>query len=194
MAQFKAFVQGVEVNGETVYAIVDGMGNFKATALRILADNGIDQPQPGHWYSQQAWLDSFLAISKRIGPATLFVIGQKIPENAQFPPALDTIEKALQGIDVAYHMNHRLSGEVLFNPATGQMKEGIGHYSFRSTAATKAEMLCNNPYPCEFDKGIIDAMVRRFKPATSVLAEVVHDDKAPCRNKGADSCTYLVSW
>jgi hypothetical protein len=170
------------------------MGSFKETALRILADNGIDQPRPGQWYSQQAWLDSFQTISNRIGPATLFVIGQKIPENAQFPPSLDTIEKALPAIDVAYHMNHRLRGETLFNPGTGQMKEGIGHYTFTKTGPSRGEMVCDNPYPCEFDKGIIDAMVRRFKPSGSIVAEVIHDDRAPCRKKGADSCTYAISW
>lgn len=194
MAQFKAFAAGVEVNGETVFSVVDGMGAFKAMALSVLAQNGIAQPQAGQWYSQQAWLDSFRAISEKVGPGTLFLIGRKIPENAQFPPGIDSIEKALQAIDVAYHMNHRLSGEQLFDPQTGVMKEGIGHYKYAQLERKKARITCNNPYPCDFDKGIIDAMAKRFKPSASVLVKVSHDDSAPCRKKGADSCTYSVEW
>ena len=36
MAQFRAFAPAVEVNGETVLSVVDGMGSFKAGAMKIL--------------------------------------------------------------------------------------------------------------------------------------------------------------
>ena len=55
-------------------------------------------------------------------------------------------------------------------------------------------MICKNPYPCDFDKGIIKAVAKKFKPKDSVNIIVEHDESAPCRKKGADSCTYLVSW
>lgn len=179
MAQFKAFAPGVKVNGETVYAIVDGLGLFKAKALEILADKGIENPQPGQWYSQQAWLDAFKVISETIGANTLYNIGLKIPANAQFPPDIDNIEKALSAIDMAYHMNHR-GGE-------------IGTYGFEKTGPKSVKMVCKNPYPCDFDRGIIEAMAKRFKPAGSVVV-VKHDDSAPCRKKGQEACTYLVTW
>ena len=54
-------------------------------------------------------------------------------------------------------------------------------------------MECRNPYPCDFDQGLIDAMVRRFAPAGSV-PKVTHDASKPCRNKQGDSCTFLISW
>ncbi|MBN2216074.1 MAG: hypothetical protein JW719_01730, partial [Pirellulales bacterium] len=107
MAQFVAFANGVEVNGETVFSVIDGMGVFRAKALDILARNGIAEPKAGRWYSQQAWLESFRVIAQTIGMVTLYAIGKKIPENAKFPRDIDSIEKALAGIDVAYHMNHR---------------------------------------------------------------------------------------
>jgi len=194
MAQFIAFAEGVEVNGETVFAVVDGMGVFRAKALEILARNGISEPMPGRWYSQQAWLDSFRVISETIGMVTLYAIGKKIPENARFPRDLDTIEKALAGIDVAYHMNHRLDGKVLFDPRTREMREGIGHYGYEKLANAKVRMTCNNPYPCDFDRGIIEAMAQRFRPIGCLFVSVRHDDLAPCRKKGDDSCTYYVEW
>ncbi len=51
-------------------------------------------------------------------------------------------------------------------------------------------MVCENPYPCAFDRGIIQAMAARFEPA----AQVKHVDLGGCRKKAAESCSYLVSW
>lgn len=180
MAQFKAFSDKVEVNGETVLSVVNGVGVFKKQAMDILDKNGIHDPKPGQWFSQQAWLDSFKEIAVKIGPKSLFAIGKAIPANAQFPPDINTIEKALAAIDMAYHMNHR-NGE-------------IGHYNLAKVEGRTAKMVCNNPYPCEFDKGIIEAMAQKFKPADSIMAIVEHDDSEACRKNGADTCTYLISW
>ena len=180
MAQFVASSPNVEVNGETVYAVVDGMGTFKSIALEILAENGIVDPKPGTWFPQQKWLDAFKKISDVLGPNTLFNIGFKIPKNAKFPAEIDTIERALQAIDVAYHMNHR-NGD-------------IGEYRYQSNGPKSVKMVCPNPYPCAFDRGIITAMAKRFKPKDSGMVNVKHDDSAPCRVKGGDSCTYIVTW
>jgi hypothetical protein len=193
-AQFVAFAPAVEVNGETVFAVVDGMGLFKNRALGILEKNGISRPAPGRWYSQQAWLDSFRQISETIGVMTLFAIGNKIPRNAKFPRDIDTIEKALASIDVAYHMNHRVGGKTLFDARTGKMDEGIGHYGYESAGSKRARMVCHNPYPCDFDRGIIDAMAQRFKPPGCLFVNVKHDEAGPCRKKDGESCTYYVEW
>ena len=194
MAQFKAFSSGIEVNGETVLSVVQGMGAFRAVAVSLLKEQGIEEPAPGRWYSQQAWLDAFEAISAKVGAQTLYAIGKQIPENAQFPPEINSLEAALQAIDVAYHMNHKSLGAPLFDLKTGKMREGIGHYQYEAAGDRKIKMTCHNPYPCDFDRGIIEAMAKRFKPAGAVLVKVKHDDTAPCRKTGADSCTYWVEW
>jgi hypothetical protein len=180
VAEFIAFEDGVEVNGETVLSVVAGMALFKDQALQILRQNGIDDVQPGRWYPQQAWLNAFRDIGKVIGPKTLFNIGHKIPENAIFPADIDTVDKALASIDVAYHVNHR-HGE-------------IGTYGYQSSGAREATMVCRNPYPCDFDRGIIEAMVTRYKPADSAGIQVEHGAAKSCRKHGAESCTYHVTW
>jgi hypothetical protein len=179
MAMFKAMTPGAEVNGQTVLSVVDGMGGFKSLALTILKNNGIVDPQPNQWYSQQAWLDAFRTIADQVGPNTLFQIGKKIPENAAFPPEINSIESGLAAIDVAYHMNNR-GGE-------------IGHYAYTGNGSRSGKMECNNPFPCDFDRGIITAMATRFAPAGSIV-KVAHDDARPCRKTGGNSCTYLISW
>jgi hypothetical protein len=182
----------VEVNGETVRAVVEGMGTMKSLSLRVLKKQGIDEPQPGKWYPQQAWLKAFEEISRDIGPNTLFRIGESIPRSANFPPEINTIERALAAIDVAYHMNHRIGTAILFNPSTGVMGEGIGHYTCEPAGPPSVRLVCANPYPCDFDRGIVDAMAKRFKPADSARVVVQHE--GPCRAKGAEKCVYLVTW
>ena len=177
MAQFEAFDKAVEVNGQTVLSVVEGMEHFKDKAIKILAQNGIHNPKAGEWYCQQSWLDAFKDIAENIGPHALYSIGVKIPENAQFPPDIDSLEKALESIDIAYHMNHR-GGE-------------IGSYRFDKSPEDTLRLVCNNPYPCEFDRGIIEGIARRFVPGGHHLV-VKHDDTSSCRDKGDESCTYYL--
>jgi len=169
----------IEVNGETMRAMVEGLSELAPAARRILAKHGVDHPIPGHWYPQQAWLDAFREIAETLGPNTLFRIGLKILDLANFPPEIHTVEQALASIDVAYRMNHR-GGE-------------IGSYDFERTGPCSGKVVCRNPYPSDFDRGIIQGVAHRFMSESSRLA--VHlDYTAPTRKAGGDSCTYLVNW
>lgn len=194
MAQFVSFNAEVEVDGGTVLAFVNSMKRGQETRLSILQKHGL-QPQIGGWYPQQLWLDAFKEVADTMGDMNLFLIGSAIIENAKFPPMRD-LEEALRSIDIAYHMNHRLHGQVMFDPATGTMLEGIGHYTLLSFdgAARRALYKCENPYPSKFDEGIISEIVRRFRPSDSTRHEVKIDITQPRRAQGADSCTYIISW
>ncbi|MBU0765274.1 MAG: hypothetical protein KJ607_10615 [Bacteroidetes bacterium] len=196
MAQFVAFEKGIEVNGETVLSIVNAMEGFEEFARTILEINGIEDPTPGKWYSQQAWLEAFRQIAEKVGEKTLFNIGKAIPENARFPAEINNVLDALASIDVAYHMNHRNSeGEVLYDPVTGEIKQGIGHYSLVefNQKERNAVMECPNPYPSHFDRGIITTMVRKFAPEAAGV-HVILDENRPTRLEGEDSCTYIITW
>ena len=192
MAQFESFDDRVEVNGQTVAAVLDAMQGFTESARRFLAKSGIGDPLADAWYPQQAWLDAFREISETIGPTTLRAIGRSIPDNAAFPPGIDGIVAALASIDVAYHMNHRIEGTPLFDPRTGAMREGIGHYAVEQPGPSEVIVRCANPYPCDFDYGIVDAMSRRFKPKGSRV--VIEHVEGECRKAGAERCNYRVRW
>ncbi len=179
MAQFEPFAPNVEVNGETVLTTINSFPEFmRNTAQMLLEEKGIVNPKPGKWYSQKAWLDSFKVIADKYGSNTLFEIGKGIPENAKFPPEIDSIEKALGSIDVAYHMNHR-NGE-------------IGFYKLVSHDPGKKTLImqCKNPYPCDFDRGIITTMARKFKSGIKVDL----DSNRPSRKDGADESWYVVTY
>ncbi|MBN1566829.1 MAG: hypothetical protein JXA73_03215 [Acidobacteria bacterium] len=181
LAEFRVLDTKAEVNGESILALVDGMGAFRETALKILAKQGIADPQPGEWYGQQSLLDALGVISEKLGVDALYNIGLKIPDKAQFPPDINSLDRALNMLDTAYHMNHRY-GE-------------IGHYNLINVGDFGFEMVCENPYPCDFDRGILAALCGRYKPKGSgVTATVIHDDSKPCRKSGASSCTYRIIW
>jgi hypothetical protein len=197
--EFRPFAPGIEVNGLTVRAIVDGFRAFKQIPSRILMEEGIgccdaeglSQVDPEGWYPQQAWLRVFERITKELRGSNLLAIGMRIPDNARFPRGVVEIHGAMASIDVAYHMNHRKEGLVMLDSATGAMAEGIGHYGYEPVPHERRIVSrCENPYPCEFDRGILTAMARRYES----IADVTHDDREPCRRRGAESCTYHVTW
>ena len=193
MAQFIAINKDVEVNKQTVLSIVNSMEKSKDVRLNILLKNGIN-PEEKEWFNQQKWLDAFKNISDKLGDMNLFLIGKAIIENAQFPP-INTLQEGLGSIDIAYHMNHRINDEVMFNPSTGKMADGIGHYKLASYSEKdrKAVMVCNNPYPSKFDEGIITQVVRKFKPNNS-REKITLDVSKETRIKGANSCTFNIEW
>jgi hypothetical protein len=196
--QFKPFEPNIEVNAPTVYSIIAGLGYFTNLSRRYFSEVGIGTVKNKEliidmnaWYSQAAWLQAFENIAKTVGDRVLFNIGLSIPKNAPFPPWVVDIDTGVKAIDVAYHMNHRKKGIPLFDSQSGVMREGIGHYGYERVAGqNKIISVSNNPYPCAFDKGIITAMVQKFNPN----AVVTHDDHKECRNQGADTCTFYITW
>lgn len=196
--QFKAFEPGIEVSGESVGAIIDGFRKFPTVVLKYLNKFGfvkqaqsLDEVNRTMWYPQESWLSAFEAITNEVGTNSLYAVGRSIPENAIFPPHLNDVYAGLASLDIAYHLNHRKDGQVMFNPENGVMLEGIGHILAKPVAnERRAVVHGENPYPCDFDRGIIAALANRFEPG----AKTVHDPDAPCRKKGAESCTYVVWW
>lgn len=193
MAQFVAFNSKVEVNRRTVLAIVNSIAFGREIRAAILLRNGIDVSQ-GMWYSQQKWLNAFREISGTLGELHLYLIGNAIIDNAEFPP-MKGLEDALSSIDIAYHMNHRLNGKIMYDEKAKKFTEGIGNYRLTEfdAKARKAVMNCNNPYPSKFDEGIIAQVVYRFRPE-GARERVELDHRKESRLRNGDSCTYLISW
>jgi len=194
VAQFIAQADGVDVNGESVLAVLYGMGNFKEKGREILAWNGILAPEAGRWYQQQAFLDSLKQIGGSFRPITLTSIGRKIPELIRFPVGIQGTHQALLSLDIAYHLNHRKNGKVLYVPAEHKVLDGIGHYYYKHTGPASAVMVCTSPYPCDYDRGMIDATALRYRPDGVGDIRVTHESPNHCRKNGDDFCTYRVEW
>lgn len=137
-----------------------------------------------------AWVKSTHEIVEEVGASTVYSIGKKIPDTAPLPPGTDDIKAVLVGVDISFHMHHRKDGVVMFDPQTGTMLDGIGHYHCElHEGGNTAHLTCDNPYPCDLDRGILSGFAARFEPAVSVS----HATSA-CRKKGDSACVYLVQW
>lgn len=183
MAQFQAFDENVEINGQTILATVDGaVARFSEEYQQIvraaLEANGIVDPGPDEWYPQQAWLNAFGVLAEDLEPHLLDRIGEQIPESADWPGGISGVEEGLHSINEAYHANHR-GGE-------------IGFYRFERSNNQSGEATCKNPYPCPFDRGIIRAVTRRYAPVEAFV--FVEETGRECRRDGGDTCTYTVHW
>lgn len=123
-------------------------------------------------------MNTFEAIADELEPHILDRLGEQIPHVAEWPAEIAGVEAGLAAIDEAYQLNHR-GGE-------------IGFYRFEPIDDQTGRMICENPYPCPFDRGLVRATARRYAPVEAfVFVEEVGDD---CRRDGADRCTYEVSW
>lgn len=136
------------------------------------------------------WLDVTHALVEEVGSNSVYTVGKRIAEASPLPPGIDDVAQVLFGIEMAYHMHHRKDGVAMLDPATGIKLDGLGHYACEILeGGTSAQMTCDNPYPCDLDRGIIAGFTARFQTAVSVS----HATTA-CRKKGDKACVYLVQW
>ena len=183
MAQYEAFDPDVEIHGRTILNVVDGAlarysEEFRQEARDSLAENGIVDPAPDAWYPQQAWLDTFESIAEELEPHILDRLGEQIPDVADWPNDISTVEEGLRSIDEAYQRNHR-GGE-------------IGYYRFEPIDDRTGNVTCKNPYPCPFDRGLIRSVAQEYAPVEAFV--FVEQCGEECRRDGADTCTYTVTW
>lgn len=192
MAQFVAINKEVEVSKAIVLSTINSMEQGKENRIEILERNGINLEN--EWINLQNWLNAFKVFANSLGDMNLFLIGKAVTSNAVFPPIKD-LEEALRSINIAYHMNHRLNGRVMFDKLTGKIIDGIGEFKLTEFDSKRrsATMVCNNPYPSKFDEGIIIQVVRNFKPKGS-FEKIKLDITKETRIRGGNSCTYLISW
>jgi len=190
---------GITVTASGIAATVEGFGAFKLLASQYLLDEGIGRRGPDgmiilkneEWYDAQAYLNAWKRISNEVSEQVLENAGCAVPEKADFPPQLRSLETALGSLDIAYHMNHRKNGIPMYDALTGQLMEGIGHYQYKRTSGkNEVTMTCDNPYPCVFDRGLLLTLARRFEPQ----ARLVHVPTPLCRRHGGECCQYVIHW
>ena len=182
MANYEPLDDDVEINGQTILAMVEGVSRFsneyRETVREALEEHGVVDPERGDWYPQAAWLNAFGELADDLEPHILDRIGEQIPDAADWPSGISGVKEGLRSIDDAYHQNHR-GGK-------------IGHYRFEDGQDRTGRVVCDNPYPCPFDRGIIRAVARQYSPVEGfVFVEETGDE---CRRDGGEKCTYTVHW
>ncbi len=185
-------LDGYEVLGRVVKAAIEGARFVRGNVLfKVLSKIDSHEYILDNWYPLKDILMDLYNADKHLGPFTLKKIGKNIPLYASWPADINNLQEALESIDYAYHMNHRYHGEIMFDMRTGEMLEGIGHYTFKKIADNKFKIVADNLYPCDFDRGIIEAVASKFRPYDISLISITHD-KGSCRKRGDKFCSYTV--
>ena len=184
-----------EVSGRSLGAIIDGFRHYPTVALTYLQKFGIAKSDQeldrDAWYRLDTWISALTAMTSEVGSNSMYRIGRSVPQNVALPAHITDIHACLASLDDAYRLNHRKNGVAMLNPSTGEKVDGIGRYTYEPVKdANQVICVCDVPYPCDLDRGLIGAMAARFEPT----AKIQHDGDAPCRKKGGESCTYVVFW
>lgn len=182
MTRYEPFEEEVEARGRVIVAIEEGIARFRETYRKrveaVLSARGIDDPEPDGWYDQAAELAVLETIAEDLEPHLLDRLGEQIPDVAAWPEGVSGVADGLRSIDEAYHRNHR-GGD-------------IGHYRFEKVADGRGRVVCRNPYPCPFDRGLIRTVAKQYSPVESFVFVEERDDA--CRREGDERCTYVVHW
>lgn len=172
-------------------------GVFRRIALNLLREYGISEVQADRWYPLESLISVFNKLADEGGINTLRMIGASVIDHAAWPEEINSLGKALNSVDIAYHMNHRRDGKDLFDIGTGRIIEGaIGHVIVipPEKNENKALYICGSFYPCEFDFGMASAFVKKFKPQNCNRYAKIRHDTGGCRSRGGETCTYVIEW
>ncbi len=184
MTEFQC-ASGVEVLGLTIMGFINAFPSFaREQGMKILERHGIKDVNLHEWYPKQPVLDVLHEIQDTLGDAFLARMGEYLAGTVELPSDWKTLDVILPGINAGYQMQHR-GGDP-------------GHYTFGGMESTfgltRAKVICSCHDGCSFSRGIVEGLAKRFRPEGTLDVLVRHDDTAPCMKKGADSCTFVITW
>lgn len=170
-----------EVRGSSLLGVVDALvvhGVSQAEQREALRAAGLEDPQADGWYPLDRYLALMAAVEAAHGREAIRTMGRALPDSARFAPDLQGPERALGILDLAYQVNHR-GGP-------------LGHYQTRFLGAGRAEVDCQNPYPCDLDLGLLERLLE--VAGAGPRLQVAHVAEGPCRRRGDRACRFEVRW
>jgi hypothetical protein len=167
-----------EVAGDLLRAVVTGVEQFSSDArdpaLAALSEHGVAEPRGEEWYPLAPSLAAIEAVDALVGEEGTFGLGRSLSRALAFPADATDVSAALATLDEAYGAHHR--GDA-------------GGYAFRQIGDDDGRVECHTPYPCAFDRGVVEGVAASFADGYVCLREV-----GVCRTDGAQRCTYEVTW
>ncbi len=128
--------------------------------------------EAGRWYQQSQLLRFFEQVLRAEGEDVLFRTGLKMIEETVFPPNVKTFQEAISSMDLGYTIAHRNQ--------VGSM------FGLRASGELQLDVIAANPYPCPYDWGILQGIMKRMAPD----ARLSHDFSQGCRLDGETACHY----
>lgn len=167
-----------EVAGDLLRAVVTGVEQFSSAAREparaAFSERDIADPDSGEWYPLAPSLAAIETVDELVGESGTFGLGKRVPRALAFPGGTADVRAAFTALDEVYRANHR--GDA-------------GGYAFRQIGDDDGRIECHTPYPCAFDRGLVEGVAASFADGYVCLREV-----GVCRADGAERCTYEVTW
>lgn len=166
------------VSGAVVAAVVDWPDDVPADdrsrATSILSERGLSNPDPGEWYPLSALVEAVEALDRTldVDPSDL---GKRAAKVVTVPETATDVPGALAVLDDAYGETHR--------------GDDLGGYGFRQIGDDDGRVECDTPYPCAFDRGLVEGVAERVASGFVCLREI-----GACHSGEDDRCTYELSW
>jgi len=169
----------LEVTGELVGAVAGGIEKFSAdartAARQAVEDADLAPVESDEWYPLGAYVDAIEAIHDLVGDQAVHALGQRVTRAVTFADAVDDVPAALAALDEVYRAQHR-GGDA-------------GGYEFRQIGDEDGRIECHTPYPCAFDRGIVEGVAVAHADGFVCVTEI-----GACQRDGSGRCTYDVSW
>ena len=168
-------VEGATVSGGNILSMLAAMGAFRRSGEQILGTHGITNVTAEGWYVLGDYVAALKDIETKVGPKTLLRVGQEIPNHIKLPPGLDSFDKVIASFGPAFSMNHRGAG--------------AGGITFKVTGPGTGTITSGTPYPCDFDRGVIQGFFRKLVKGTLNYSH----DPSTCKKDGRETCVHNVS-
>lgn len=173
MLEFLAKYRDYQVLGQSMLAVHNLGGEEFGEILDILRELDLEDIQPGEWYPMDRAVRVQYEIENRLGPEVLRRIGRRVTHYAQFPPRIDSLDKALAGLDMTYQLNHGRDGRSIAERNIPGEADNVGHYHVNIISENSIEMICENPYSVHFNRGLLEGLLWRFLPEENKYIQLI---------------------
>ena len=194
MAQFVAYRKDVEGNINLLAPYFNADTRGKEKRLEVFKKHGIDLNKQTI-YPMQTILNYFKDLAQELGDMNLFLIG-KISGHEMPGQDAKNFKELIEMANIVYHTIYTINGKPMYNPTTKVFEQGLGSYTVQSFDENKKEMVIvsNTPFTSKSDEGLFTGLFEKFKPAHIQSFKIMLDITKERRAKGADSCTFIVTW
>lgn len=178
--EYEPYEQGIEVTGEAIQAVIDGVGQFSTvseqTTRSLFVDNGLPPtPKLNEWYALSTYLDGIDSMVEAFEDTTIERIGKQLTFVVDWPGPRSSVEAAMATLASWFRRTHRGGN--------------AGTIGFERTGPDSGRVRCETPYPCALERGMISGLSSHAGSALVTVTEVGH-----CREEGGDNCVYELSW
>ncbi|MFV8756164.1 hypothetical protein ACNOYE_36915 [Nannocystaceae bacterium ST9] len=164
-----------EYSGAALSSFVLAFENSEKIIQKLLADAGVDRIDADRWYDHAWAIAIFYKIGEEVGRGALMEVGRRMIETATYPPGIDDITSLLASLGVAYRLNAR-------GPDIGDVV-----CTFEDDHSATLDWSAKGP--CALCWGILEGSCARY----GVKALIEHGGEG-CKDTGAATCIYHVSW